>query len=483
MNTINTDKFSNIFNNDFYPTPNEVLDAMQIDCNGLRVLEPSAGKGNIIDYLKANGASHVSFCEINKDLATICMSKAQFLTHNFFDLKAEDVSHIQLIVMNPPFTHSYRHIIHAWDIAPDGCQIISLCNTDTISSWRRNDETSLAYILKHYGNEIDLGSCFENAERKTNVQVTCIHLFKPLDNNSTNFEGFYMDVDEATDTSDEGLIKYDTIQSLVNSYMAALKCFDEFSSIKNKMDSATSALGIDRSFSFSLSYNSSTTNKREFAIFLQKEAWQLVFKKLNITKYLTSGAIRDINNFCETQQNIPFTRRNIYKMLEIIIGTRDQIFSRALVEAVDAFTKHTHENRYHLEGWKTNSGHLLNQKFIIPYVFKEGSWVYKGLIQPYYSNNLSGLNDLIKVLCNLTGTEFSSKSKDDDTDSSNLSMQSFFNRFKGHIEPNRWYETAFFEIKGYKKGTMHIKFKNLDHWAILNRAYAKIKGQVLPEKL
>jgi len=49
---------------------------MDIDCENKVVLEPSAGKGDIIDYLNENGAKKVLFCEINKDLSNICSSKA-----------------------------------------------------------------------------------------------------------------------------------------------------------------------------------------------------------------------------------------------------------------------------------------------------------------------------------------------------------------------------------------------------------------------
>ena len=50
-------------------------------------------------------------------------------------------------------------------------------------------------------------------------------------------------------------------------------------------------------------------------------------------------------------------------------------------------------------------------------------------------------------------------------------------------EPNTWYETEFFEFKGFKKGTAHIKFKDIKLWEYLNRKYAEIKGNVLPEKI
>ena len=39
---------------------------------------------------------------------------------------------------------------------------------------------------------------------------------------------------------------------------------------------------------------------------------------MNMEKYVTSGVMKDINKFVETQEKVPFTMKNIYKMLEII---------------------------------------------------------------------------------------------------------------------------------------------------------------------
>ncbi len=95
---------------------------------------------------------------------------------------------------------------------------------------------------------------------------------------------------------------------------------------------------------------------------------------MNIDKYVTSGVMQDINRFVETQTKVPFTIKNIYRMVEILVGTSQQTMNRAIVEAIDNFTRHTHENRYAVEGWKTNVGHLLNKKFIIPYIVKWSDW-------------------------------------------------------------------------------------------------------------
>ena len=54
-----------IFNRDFYPTPIDVIEKMLIgvDISGKIILEPSAGSGNIVDYLNSRGAKKIIACE------------------------------------------------------------------------------------------------------------------------------------------------------------------------------------------------------------------------------------------------------------------------------------------------------------------------------------------------------------------------------------------------------------------------------------
>lgn len=108
-----------MFNQEFFPTPSHVIEMM---CEGLNlrdkvVLEPSAGKGDIVKYLVSGGAE-VLACETNKDLQEILKSKCQLITEDFFALTSDKISHINAIVMNPPFSNADKHIIHAYNIAP-----------------------------------------------------------------------------------------------------------------------------------------------------------------------------------------------------------------------------------------------------------------------------------------------------------------------------------------------------------------------------
>lgn len=458
-----------MFNKDFFPTPTNVLEQMGIDCYNKTVLEPSAGSGNIIDYLKENGCKQVLSCEINEKLSEIVKSKSKFLKNDFFKVTPEEVSHIDLIVMNPPFSNGAKHLLHAWEVAPDGCEIISLMNYQTIDNDYSRERRELLSVIESYGSKVNMGNCFKQSERNTEVEIGLIKLYKPK-GNENEFEGFFMDEDPE-EHQENGIMKYNAVRDVVQRYVSSVKCFEEHEVVSNKMNDLTSLFGIG-SFSISIGHNDNVTTKDDFKKELQKKAWLYLFNLMNLNKYVTSGVMKDINKFINNQQNVPFTMKNIYKMFEIIVGTREQTFNKSLVEAIDKFTMHTYENRYNVEGWKTNSGHLLNKKFIVNNLVETG-WSGDGSLQARVSmyGNEDNLHDLIKILCSITATDYSSTSR----------LNDFFRSYK--VFPNKWHEWNFFSIKGFKKGTLHIKFNDEKQWELINRKYAKIKGQVLPEKL
>src|SRR5580698_4191964 len=117
-----------MFGADFYPTREDIIDIMLngFDVTGKVVLEPSAGKGNIVDFLKSAGAAQVIACENNIELKKILQSKCKVIAEDFLSVTSDMISHIDFIVMNPPFSKGTEHLLHAFDIAPKGCKIISL---------------------------------------------------------------------------------------------------------------------------------------------------------------------------------------------------------------------------------------------------------------------------------------------------------------------------------------------------------------------
>ena len=462
-----------MFNADFYPTPKEVVTYMigNNDLNKKNVLEPSAGSGNMLNVLIEKGAK-VSFCEKEPVLADAIKGKGNFLGHDFLKLTSEEVSHFDFIIMNPPFSADETHILHAFEIAPGNCHIIALCNSRTIwNSRHTRDREKLFDLIGEYGSDEDLGTVFSTAERKTDVEVSLVNLYKPAKEGENEFEGFFsMQEDYLPDSEVQGMIQYDEVTAIVQRYINAVKMFDSVQEKAKQINDVMSVFNSDyREISFVCEQNQkgNINTREEFKKRLQKKAWVYVFSKLNMDKYITRSVRDKINAFCEKQHNVPFTVKNIWKMLEVIVGTRENSFKQVLIEVFEQVTKHHHENRHHVEGWKTNDAWLVNEKFILPCIVEQRSWDKETVHVNTYGG--SSLDDFQKALCNLTGSNYN-----------NISDLYTFCR-NIDTQWGKWYSWGFFEIKCFKKGTIHCKFQNKEHWELFNRKVAEAKGWQLPE--
>jgi hypothetical protein len=229
-----------MFNKDFFPTPLEVIETMTEGeiLNDKVILEPSAGKGDIIDFLINSGAKSVLACENNEDLKKILQTKCKVIESDFLNLTSDKVSHIDLIVMNPPFSADERHILHAYNIAPAGCKIISLCNLSTLENAYTDTRKELKTLVDNLGHWENLGDCFSEAERKTGVNVALIKIQKAGSSNKTEFEGFFMD-EEPEEAQENGIISYNVVRDLVNRYVQAVKIYSEVLTVKERLNGVT----------------------------------------------------------------------------------------------------------------------------------------------------------------------------------------------------------------------------------------------------
>ncbi|HET8736218.1 MAG TPA: DUF4942 domain-containing protein [Pricia sp.] len=452
------------FNKDFFPTPKDVIERMISghDVKDKHILEPSAGKGDIVEALTKLGAN-VTACEINKDLAEIVKSKTRFLKHDFLEVTPEEVSHLDFIFMNPPFSKGEKHILHAWEIAPKGCTIISLCNWETINNRYSRIRGNLGAIIRDNGNSENLGDCFSSSERKTGVEVGMVTLFKP---GSKNDFGDYFDMgDDDFERQENGIMSYNAIRDVVQRYVGSVRLYDEVLENAVKMNALSGTLGV-KGVAFTCTVDDKPAKKEEFINGLQKSSWEWVFRKMNMGKFMTQKLKEELNNFVETQTKVPFTMKNIYRMIDLVIQTHGQRMDRAMIEIFDKLTQHYHENRYMVEGWKTNSHYLVNKKFILDYTTEVG---WSGEMKIRYGGSSEKLDDMIKALCYLTGETYDS------------SFNVWYHN--NQQEWGKWFDYKFFEIKGYKKGTVHCKFRDENVWALFNRRVAEIKGFPLPEKI
>ena len=470
-----------MFNNEFFPTPLDVISQMmegeQIE--GKVFLEPNAGKGDIIDYLQDNNAKDILICENDRELQKICKTKATFVESDFFELQSERISHIDCIVMNPPFSNADKHILHAYAIAPAGCRIIALCNLDTVRNPYSQTRQQLSKLIDEYGNYIDIGDAFKLAERKTFVNVALVKITKAGENYKSEFEGFFMD-EEPEVNSGEGIMQYDAVRDIVNRYVNAVKLFD------NQLKDGVKMYDLVKMFSgggdsFVLADQEKASKRNAFKKDLQRDAWKFIFNKLNLTKYTTRGVREDINKFIEQQKEIPFTMKNIYRMLEIVIGTAAQRMDKAILEVFDRVTEHHHENRHNPKGWKTNSHYVVGKKFILPNMVSPAKeYSYTSETYSHLKNSSDGIiPDFEKALCYITGDRYEEIEYID-----GKQVHKGIKTLNHSINRNtygEWYECEYFKYKGYKNGNMHFEFKDEDVWAMFNQRISKIKGYPLYE--
>ena len=463
-----------MFGKDFYPTPDNVIEIMMAntDITNKVIFEPSAGKGNIVDWLLRNKATAVLACEIEDNLRKIIASKCDVIEADFFDVRAENVSHINMIVMNPPFSADEKHILHAWEIAPGGCEIVALCNSETLNNrWNRN-RAVLRELIELSGSSESLYDCFTEAERETNVQVSLVRLYKPA-TGEMEFDG-YFDMEEVEEKQENGIMTYNSIQEVVSRYVGAVKMFDDVINASDTMNSLVNPIsdGLGIHFgAYTGNHNNqyNVINRDVFKKALQKSAWRSVFHKFNMNKYVTQKLMGDINKFVEQQTAVPFTVKNIFKMIDLIIGTHAERMDSVLVEAFDKICSFSAENSTAGEKWKTNSNYKVNQKFIVPYMCKNDMrWPSEHVDMNY--SRYHELDDIVKALCYLKGIDYNTT----------INIDHFVRN--AEMEWGRWYSWGFFEIRGYKKGTMHFKFQSIKLWEDFNRKVGEIKGWQLPRK-
>jgi hypothetical protein len=463
-----------MFNPDFYPTPPEVAATMldPLDLRGRTVVEPSAGSGNLVHACLERGAAEVLMVEPEARLRAILaglQGDCRLIGNDWLAITADQISHADLVVMNPPFSADEHHILHAWQVAPAGCQIVALCNWNTVSTdrWSNRASRELKTLIEQYGDSQYLGSVFDDAERTTRCEIGLVRLTKPGQrvSGADEFDGFFLGPDDL-EAQGEGIIPYRRSRDLVNRYVEACRIYDEQLAAGVRLQAAVGGI-YKGELGIRISMEGCSASRNRFRKELQKSFWKSVIDEMLPQAMATSQLQGDINRFVEQQVQVPFTERNLFRMLQIIAGTTEQRIDRAVEAAFDELTRHTHENRWQVEGWKTNDGYLFGQKFIVPYL-SEPDWS-GGTVSMKWGGNKDKVQDLVKALCYVTGRRYEEVQK----------PALGFER----LEPGVWHDWGFFEFKVYKKGTGHFRFKDLEDWAALNGRIAKIKGYSLPEKL
>lgn len=159
----------------FYPTPPKLIERMLAAVGslaGLRVLEPSAGRGDLADAAIAAGAAAVDCFEVAERLRAILQDKGLSLIGEDF-AAAVPVPAYDAVLMNPPFERrqDVAHVRHAFRFLRPGGRLVAIVGQ--VSGIRLEP-----FAAEHRGEVVRLpAGSFLTSDRITAVNTSLVTLF------------------------------------------------------------------------------------------------------------------------------------------------------------------------------------------------------------------------------------------------------------------------------------------------------------------
>lgn len=473
---------------DFYPTPKHLISKMlggKLMRDYGKILEPSAGKGDICDYIKdIKGNSKIDAIEINPDMQHIIRGKGYNLIFDDF-LSFNSLTKYDLIVANFPFSDGDKHLKKAIEILEQyGGDLICLVNAETIRNPYTNLRQAVADILKKHNAQITfIQDAFTEAERKTTVEVALIDVSIYRE----SFDSVIIDnlkkaqsVNEPQAQSEQ-LIEKDFVKALIarfnNEAKIGVNLIQEYHALEPHILNHFPKKG-ERDYSspiLTLTVNDGDRGDlvNGYLRALRKKYWSILIADSRFNSRYTSNIIEDLHGKLEDLGDYDFNFFNIEQLKEelnksISVGIEDSIMK--LFDEMSnkhSWYKECGNNVHYYNGWATNKAHKINKKVILP-VNGFSSYSYGApKIDNYYISRR--LNDMVKVF-----NYFDNKVPD-----TYQLVDNSINQANGDANFKDM-DFYYFSATFYKKGTCHIVFKDKELLDKFNIFGSRKKGWLPP---
>lgn len=457
-----------MFDKEFYPTPYELVAEMAKKISWrheTHVLEPSAGKGDIVigvrEYLKGiygNYSPNWNVIEQQEELRSILFSKGlsvvgrDFLTFNTAD-------EYDVIMANPPFSNGAEHLIKMIELAENqsykDCQIVCLLNAETLNNTFSHNRTHLATLLEKYQAEVTFyDKAFKEAERQTNVAIAMVNVTVKHKDRDYSFIDEIISNCKTTDekaydltiaTAEVGYSE-EEIKRLISAYQEHVKRYKAFFKAYRDLEVYNNYLYKKENIQ-NHTLRNSRLNYDDELNHIRYNYWDKILNTEKFRKHLTRDAYSDLQQKIYDLTCLDITLENVYAMLltlvqnqsEMLYNTLEGLFDKLTARHQESFSKNIH----YYNGWKTNSAYKLNKKVIIPLSYGEAgsrfrSWERDSWDDVDFSVK-ERIEDIIKVMHLVSPTE--------EGDWQQLGDYEF--------------ENNLLRFKVFKKNTMHIWFKDL----------------------
>lgn len=459
---------------EFYPTPKELIERITAGMKWKMVksvLEPSAGKGDIVEYIKEKYRKTVYYqevdldcIEIDSDFRGILKSKGFRVVHDDF-LTFKTYKHYDLIIMNPPFSNGAKHLLHALSLQKDDFGLICLLNAETLKNPYTNERKDLVSRLEKMNAEIEyLEGQFLSAERPTGVEIAVVKVLVPKKEKESfifsqlkkkTFKEF--SPGSITDLSPDDFVKT-IIQQHNMELEAGINLILEYEAMAPYILQNLKDCLYNKPI-LTLSMDGQELSINSFVKKVRSKYWNALFREPKFTGQMTSNLANKYYNQVAELSNYDFSEYNIKVIQDDISKSLIKGIEDCIVELFDklsyqySYSDELQHNIHYYNGWKTNKAWYINKKVILPFI--NAFCKYSGRFDPCH-NALHELRDIEKALNYLDGGL---------TDGADMA---WLLECAERMGQTRKIRLKYFYVSFYKKGTCHIEFINEDLLKKLN---------------
>ncbi|MGX6962287.1 class I SAM-dependent methyltransferase [Vagococcus xieshaowenii] len=378
-----------MFSTNFYPSPEKVARLLLEDLNltDARVLEPSAGKGDLVDAIAKENSVKIDCIELNQDLQGVLHSKGNTVQADDF-INYETYTEYDAIIMNPPFDNGAKHLLKAIRLAEKQiskpCNIRCILNAETIRNPHTFDRQTLLNLLNQYQATFSYhDDLFIDAERKTSVRTVIIKL--TIDRVRTNVSDLYakilntvknatLEENQKLEKSLSCFVKSNEINERVNSIKTLVYQYEAHVKLIKERFKADTALKYFESMLPSMSYCSKKSNLTQINDDIQSTRytyWEQILQTDEFSKQLTEHGKQQLRKQMETSASMEINLVNIELLLMAVTQNSSSLCLESCLHFFKEITKY-HQKEYsnnvhYYNGWKTNNAFKVNKKIIKPF--------------------------------------------------------------------------------------------------------------------
>lgn len=402
-----------MFNSDFYPTPDVLIkELLAMSWTGVdvrfkdidrftikgRVLEPSAGKGNIVDYIRKKSPSiKVDAIESDSELSNFLMGAGHTVVWSDF-LTFETFREYDAIVMNPPFSADDKHLRHAIQLASKqitkDCSIYAIINAETLKNPYSTSRKDLVRLLDIFDAKIKyVSGAFSDAERKTGVEVALVYLSVRRDDASEDLYKRTVNVVAGAGLADEESLttalstvvdhqelreRVNDITRLIYEYEQAVKLTrDAYESDKRKSDFLAYISNVNGG-KLTTPYEQPAKNYEDDIQRLRAAYWGLILRTDEFMRKLTKEARDKLSRQLDAATDLEINATNVYMLLQAVLANSSDMLISSVVsmfEKITSYSKRDYTSNIHYyNGWRTNDAHKIGKKIVYPFFTQFGAW-------------------------------------------------------------------------------------------------------------